>query len=41
MLQREHVQKMVNNKANTPSAAHNFLKALRALMTFAVEDGDA
>ena len=39
MLQREHVQKMVNNKANTPSAAQNFLKALRALMTFAVEAG--
>lgn len=38
-LQREHVQRMVNSKANTPSAARNFLKALRALMTFAVEVG--
>jgi integrase len=38
-LQREHVQKMVNSKADTPSAARNFLKALRALMTFAVELG--
>ncbi len=39
MLQREHVQKIVNSKANTPSAARNFLKALHALMTFAVEMG--
>jgi integrase len=38
-LRREHVQKMVNGKANTPSAARNFLKALRAIMTFAVEVG--
>ncbi len=38
-LQRDHVQKMVNGKAGTPSAARNFLKALRALMTFAIELG--
>ncbi len=38
-LQREHVQKMVNGKAGTPSAARNFLKALRPLMTLAVELG--
>ncbi len=28
MLQREHVQKMVNNKANTPSAAQQFSESL-------------
>jgi integrase len=38
-LQREHIQNMVNSRANTPSAARNFLKALRALMSFAVEGG--
>jgi integrase len=37
MLQREHVQKMVNTRAGTPSAARNFLNTLRVLMTFAVE----
>lgn len=39
MLQREHVQKMLNAKANTPSAARNFLNTLRVLMAFAVEAG--
>jgi integrase len=38
-LQREHVQKMVNSRADTPSAARNFLKGLRAIMSFAVEIG--
>jgi len=38
-LQREHVQKMVNSRANTPSAARNFLNTLRVLMPFAVELG--
>jgi integrase len=39
MLQRDHVQRMVTGKANTPSAARNFLNALRMLMAFAVESG--
>lgn len=39
MLQREHVQKMVNGRAGTPSAARNFLNTLRVLMSFAVELG--
>jgi integrase len=39
MLQREHVQRMLNAKADTPSAARNFLNTLRVLMTFAVEIG--
>jgi integrase len=38
-LQREHIQNMVNSRADTPSAARNFLKALRALMLFAAETG--
>lgn len=38
-LHREHVQKMVSSRSDTPSAARNFLKALRALMGFAVEAG--
>ena len=38
-LQRERVQKYVNDKSNTPSAARNFLKALRSVMSFAVELG--
>ena len=38
-LQREHVQKMVNSRARTPSAARNFLNTLRVLITFAVEGG--
>jgi integrase len=35
-LKREHVQKMVNAKVGTPSAARNFLKALHMLMEFAI-----
>jgi integrase len=38
-LQREHVQKMVNAMAGTPSAARNFLNTLRVLMAFARESG--
>jgi integrase len=38
-LERRHVQMMLNAKANTPSAARNFLNALRVLMEFAVECG--
>jgi integrase len=38
-LQREHVQALVNSKADTPSAARNFLNTLRVLMAFAVEIG--
>jgi integrase len=39
MLQREHVQKMVNAKAGTPSAARNFLNTLHVLIAYAVEYG--
>jgi hypothetical protein len=38
-LQRENVQKMINRRAHTPSAARNFLNTLRAVMAFAVEVG--
>jgi len=36
MLQRAHIDHMVTAKAATPSAARNFLKALRALMAHCV-----
>jgi integrase len=36
-LQRNHVERMVAAKANTPAAALNFLKAVRALMKFGVD----
>jgi integrase len=39
MLRPEHVQKMLNSKAGTPSAARNFLNTLRVLMAFAREIG--
>ena len=38
-LQHANIQQMVNAIAIKPSAARNFLKALRSLMTFAVEVG--
>lgn len=39
LLQREHVQRMLDAKAGTPGAARNFLTALRVLMQFAVAGG--
>jgi integrase len=39
MLLRSHVEKMVAAKSQTPSAAVNFLIAVRALMQFGVESG--
>jgi integrase len=36
MLQRAHIDRMVAAKATTPSAARNFLKALRAMMAHCV-----
>lgn len=38
-LERRHVQAMLDAKANTPSAARNFLNTVRILMEFAVERG--
>jgi hypothetical protein len=38
-LTRKHVQAMVDAKANTPSAARNFLNVLRALASFAMDCG--
>jgi integrase len=37
LLAREHVKGMVAKKAETPSAANNFLKMLRMLMAFAID----
>lgn len=39
MLQRNHVEKMIAAKSQTPSAAVNFLTAVRSLMQFGVESG--
>jgi integrase len=39
LLGRQHVERMVAAKAATPSAARNFLNALRVLMHFAIETG--
>src|SRR5262249_57468628 len=36
MLQRAHIDRMVAAKAATPSAARNFLKALKAMMAHCV-----
>jgi integrase len=38
-MERKHVQALVDAKAATPSAARNFLAALRLLMKFAVSAG--
>jgi integrase len=38
-LQRHHVQRMLDGKADKPSAARSLLNALRVLMDFAIEDG--
>jgi integrase len=39
LLTREHMQRIVNEKAITPFAQRNFLNALRALFTWAVGEG--
>jgi integrase len=39
LLTREHMQKIVNEKATTPFAQRNFLNTLRALFKWAVEEG--
>jgi integrase len=39
LLQRDHVQRMVDAKAGTPGAARNFLTALRVLIRFAITAG--
>jgi len=39
MLQREHIARMMGEKAGTPAAAHNLLRMLRLLMKFAVAHG--
>jgi integrase len=39
LLTREHVQRIVNDKAGTPFAQHNLLKTLRAMFEWAVGEG--
>jgi integrase len=39
LLTREHVQRMVNEKAQTPFAQHSFLSALRGLFSWALGEG--
>jgi integrase len=39
LIERKHVQAMVDGKAATPSAARNFLNTVRALMKFSMETG--
>jgi integrase len=39
LLQRRHIERMVAGKANTPSAARNFLNTLRALMVHCLAAG--
>ena len=39
LLAREHVQRMVNEKAGTPFAQRNFLNTLRAMFKWAVKEG--
>src|SRR5262249_56344076 len=39
LLTREHVQRIVNEKAATPFAQHNLLKTLRAMFEWAVGEG--
>jgi integrase len=39
MLQRSHVEKMIAAKSQTPSAAVNFLIAVRSVMQFGVDSG--
>jgi integrase len=39
LLMREHVQRIVNEKASTPFAQHNLIKTLRAMFEWAVGEG--
>jgi integrase len=39
LLTREHVQRIINEKAATPFAQHNLLKTLRAMFEWAVGEG--
>lgn len=39
LLTREHMQKIVNEKAGTPSAQRNFLNTLRAMFAWAMAEG--
>jgi integrase len=39
LLTREHVQRIVNEKASTPFAQHNLIKTLRAMFEWAVGEG--
>jgi integrase len=39
VLNREHVQRMVNEKSGTPFGQRNFLNTLRAMFKWAVEEG--
>jgi integrase len=39
LLTREHVQRIINEKASTPFAQHNLLKTLRAMFEWAVGEG--
>lgn len=36
LMQRNHIQKLVDGKASTPAMARNFLKAIRSLMQHAI-----
>jgi len=39
LLTREHMQRIVNEKASTPFAQRNFLNTLRAMFSWAVKEG--
>ena len=39
LLNRTHIKNMIGAKAETPEAANNFLKVLRLLLAFAIEQG--
>jgi hypothetical protein len=38
-LTRVHIKEIIGAKADTPEAANSLLKALRVILTYAVEDG--
>ncbi|WP_018263425.1 tyrosine-type recombinase/integrase [Methylobacterium sp. WSM2598] len=37
-LEREHIKRMIDRKADTPAAANNFLRIVRMLMQFAIAE---
>jgi integrase len=39
LLERHHVKDLIARKANTPAAANNFLRMIRILMRFAIDEG--